>query len=217
MPASSALVPRRIYHCSVRYWRWRLCFHPGQPRQRCVYPWSDERWDKLQFVDVFAKADWSQRVDKLKFVGHINAKTKSQLVQIRLPCKLLSDRRKADPMVRYSRGDPVCRRTLRGLLRGPDRFSAKRGLPHNLHSRTGSMDGNVFVFVARALCGYWLGLQCAAICDDGLFNLFHLGDVHFSFVGARIPLGKTDLGNVVGLGRADDIDLDIDVSLHRLY
>ena len=79
------------------------------------------------------------------------------------------------------------------------------------------MDGNDPLRADGDLCGNRLGFQCAVVVDDGIVNIHHRSDVHFSFPGYRFAMGKADVGNMVGLGRSPDLDADSAVSLHRVY
>ena len=79
------------------------------------------------------------------------------------------------------------------------------------------MAGNVSIHLDGALRGCWLGIQRPARIDDGFVSLHHGRDVYLSVFSDRRVLGQADLGNVVGLGCANDLHSDTALSLYRLH
>src|ERR1051325_709803 len=78
----------------------------------------------------------------------------------------------------------------------------------------------MFIHVPAAWMGMFLYVLMAiyaGLVDDGLRTRDHRCVVHRDFARYRRVLGQTDVGHVVGVGRAYDVDTDSAISLRRFY
>ena len=154
-------------------------------------------------------------------IGHIGRigpiSQTDEPLQIRITNSLLSGCRKDDSMVLHSCGNSLCCWTFRWLFHCPSRFSTRRCLSNYVHPRPGSVAWNVSVCANGYLRRHRVGVQCTTGVDDGLINLDNRSDVYVSFVSNWRLLGQANLGYVVGVGCANDLNVDPHVPLYRLY
>ena len=111
-------------------------------------------------------------------------------------------------MVRVGRGDSRGDRPRDRIVDRTDRFPAGRRVSHHLHPRARGLDVDVPLSRDGVLERAGAGLQHAAVGDDGAGARAHgrADDAHRDL--DWLALGTSDLGDLLGLGCADDVRTD---------